>query len=73
MNHTKMQNSVIFVSKNLKVSIRKIRNIVKTEINVMAAHSWRGTAHSICNLKNRVPKQIIIAFQMDLTIAMILS
>ena len=39
----------------------------------MAAHSWRGTAHSICNLKNRVPKQIIIAFQMDLTIAMILS
>ena len=39
----------------------------------MAAHSWRGTAHSICNLKNRVPKKIIVDFQMDLTIAMILS
>ena len=31
-NHKKMQKSVIFVNKNLKINIWKIKNIVKIEI-----------------------------------------
>ena len=34
---------------------------------------YRGTAHSICNLKYSVPKIISIVFIMDLTIIIILS
>ena len=56
----KMQKSVIFVKKNLKIDIRKIKNIVKLEIIVIG--EYRGATHSICNLKYNVPKKIHIVF-----------
>ena len=34
-NHMKMQKSVIFVKKNLKINIWKLKNIVKLEIIVI--------------------------------------
>ena len=48
-NHMKME-SVIFVKKNLKINIWKIKNIVKLEI------IW------ICKLKYRAPKDISGAY-----------
>ena len=35
MNHTKMEKSVIFVKKKLKINMCKIKNIVKLEIIVI--------------------------------------
>ena len=55
----KMQKSVIFVKKNLKINVGKIKNIVKLEI---VHGEYRGGVHSICNLKYSLPKKILIAF-----------
>ena len=52
----KMQKSVIFVKKTLKIDICKI------EINRHYTGEYRGAVYSICNLKNSVPKKIPIVF-----------
>ena len=51
----KMQKSVIFVKKNLKINILKLEIIVIIE-------KYRGVAHSICNLKYNLPKKLPIVF-----------
>ena len=35
MNHVKMQKSVLFIKKNVKISNSKIKNIVKLELIVI--------------------------------------
>ena len=56
----KMQKSVIFANKNLKINMRKIKNIeiIRDHYTV----KYRGAAQSICNLKCSVPKKIPVAF-----------
>ena len=58
----KMQKLVIYVKKNLKVNILKIKNIVKLVTIVIVQVNCRGTAHSICSWKYSVPKEIPIVF-----------
>ena len=53
-----MQKSVIFIKKNLKTNIRKMKNIVKLEIT----GEYRGAMHSRCNLKYSVSKKIFMVF-----------
>ena len=52
----KMQKSVIFVKKNLKINIWKIKNIVKLEIIVIIQRNIK------CKLKYSVHKKIPIVF-----------
>ena len=53
-----MQKSVIFVKKILKINILKIKNKFKNHY-----HEYRSVAaHSLCNLKYSVPKEIPIVF-----------
>ena len=54
-----MQKSVIFVKKNLKINIWKIKNFVKLEIIVIIQGNT-GAVDSIYNLKYSVPKKIWI-------------
>ena len=54
-----MQKSVIFVKKNLRINMRRIKNIVKLEIIVIVTSiEYRGDTPSIYNLKYSVPKKI---------------
>ena len=39
MNHMKMQKSVIFVKKNLRINIRKIKNILKLVIAIIQGNT----------------------------------
>ena len=41
-----MQKPVVFVKKNLEINVWKIKNMVKL---------WIEVAHTICNLKYKVP------------------
>ena len=50
----KMQKYVISVTKNLKVNMCKIKDILKLEIIVIMLGEYKDAAHSICNLKNSV-------------------
>ena len=57
----KMQKSVVFIKKHLKIIIWKIKNCkVRDHFQYTGEH--RGTVHSICNTNYRVPKKIPIAF-----------
>ena len=58
----KKQKSVIFVKKNLKINIWKMKNVAKLEIIVIIQRNYKGAAHSIGNLKCCVPKKITIVF-----------
>ena len=58
----KMHKSVLFVKKNLKINIWKIKNIIKSEIIVIYTGEYRGAAHSIRNLKYSVTKKIPTVF-----------
>ena len=60
-NHMKMQKSVLFVKKNLKINIWKIKSIWKLERS-LSFYRGIGAAHSICNLKYSVPKIHPIVF-----------
>ena len=61
-----MQNSDPDVDKNQKINILKIKDIAKLGaiaiIEVNMGTLYRRTAYSICNLKDDVPKEIIIIF-----------
>ena len=59
-NHMKMQKSVIFVKKNLKMNI--LKNIYKVRDHCHYPGKYRGAMYSICNIKYSVPKKILIAF-----------
>ena len=57
----KMQKSVIFVMKNSKINVWKIKkNIVRDQFHYTG--EYRGATHSIWNLKYSVPKKMSIAF-----------
>ena len=58
----KMQKSVIFVKKNLKINIWKIKKYYKVRDHCHYTGKYRGSGHSICNLKYSVPKKILIVF-----------
>ena len=49
-NHVKMQKTVIFVKKNLRINMQVTKNYCKV---------WE---QSICNLKRSVPRKIPMAF-----------
>ena len=52
-----MQNSAIFKGKNLKINLRKIKNIVKLDRDhCHYTGEYKGAVHTIRNLKYSVPK-----------------
>ena len=57
----KIQKSVKFVMKNLKINIWKTKNIAKLEIIVIIQGNIE-VLRMPCNLKYNVPKKIPIAF-----------
>ena len=63
-NHMEMQRAVIFVRKKLKINMLRIKNILKLDIIIQANYTgkYRGAAHSMCNSKYSLPKQIAIIF-----------
>ena len=63
-NHMEMQRAVIFVRKKLKINMLRIKNILKLDIIIQANYTgkYRGAAHSMCNSKYSLPKQIAITF-----------
>ena len=59
----KMEKYVIFVNKNLKINMWKIKKKkIKVRDHCHYTGEYRGAAHNICNLKFSVPKNIPIAF-----------
>ena len=55
--HIKTKKYAIFVKKNLK-----IKNILKLGPIITFTGEYTGAAHSICNLRYDVPKEIPIVF-----------
>ena len=49
--------------KSLKINTLLIKIIVKLETTAIFTGKYRGTAHSICNLKYIIPKEILVVFQ----------
>ena len=58
----KMQNSVIFVKKNFKTNIWKVKTYHKVRDHCHYKREYRGDAHRICNLKYSIPKKAPIVF-----------
>ena len=58
----KMQKSVIFVKKNLKINIWKIKKYYKVRDHCHYTREYRGSAHSKFNLRYSVHKKIPIVF-----------
>ena len=58
----KIQESVIFVKKNLKINYVKDKKYRKVRDHCHYTRKCRGDAHSICNLKYSLPKKIPVAF-----------
>ena len=54
MTHTKRQRFDIFVERSLKTNMLTIRNIINF------TGKYRGTTHSIFNLKYIIPKEITV-------------
>ena len=57
-----MQKSVIFVKKNLRKDIWKIKKYRKVRDHCHYRGAYRDNARSICNLKHYLPKKIPIIF-----------
>ena len=51
-----MQKSVRFAKKNFKITIYKVRNIVRDYCHYLG--KYRGAAHRISNLKDISPKKV---------------
>ena len=68
----KIQESVIFVKKNLKINYVKDKKYRKVRDHCHYTRKCRGDAHSICNLKYSLPKKIPVAFH-NRSIIIILS
>ena len=58
----KVQKSVMFVKKNLKINTSKIKKYRKVRDHCHYTGEYRNPAHSICNLKYSVAKQILVVF-----------
>ena len=58
----KIQKIVVFVKKNLKANIWKIKKYCKVRYHCHYTGEYRSATHSILNLKYSVPKKIPIAF-----------
>ena len=58
----KIQKIVVFVKKNLKANIWKIKKYCKVRYHCHYTGEYRSATHSIRNLKYSVPKKIPIAF-----------
>ena len=58
----KMQTFVIFGNKTCEDKHSKDKNYRKVRDHRHYTGEYRGAAHSICNLKFRVPKEIPIFF-----------
>ena len=56
MNHMKMQKSVIFVEKSLKINMIKIKKYCKVRDHLPYTGEYRGATDSICNLKYSTAK-----------------
>ena len=56
----KIQKSVIFAKKNLKISILKIKQYHKVIDHYRYTGKYRGAAHTKCNSKFSVPKDFSI-------------
>ena len=67
-----MQKSFIFVKKKFKDKHAKDKKHCKIRDNCHYAKECRGAAHSICNLRYRVPKKVLIASHNDLTMNIML-
>ena len=61
-NHIKMQESVVFAKKSLKINIWKIKKYCKVRDHCHYARKHRGAANRICNLKHRVTKKMPVTF-----------
>ena len=57
-----MQKSVIFVNKNFKINMWKIKKHCKVRDHCHYTEKFRGAAHNIYNLKYSVPKKFPIIF-----------
>ena len=64
MNHMKKQKSIIFVKKKKKIENKylKDKKYRKVRDHCYYTGQYRSTAHSKCNLKDSVPKQIPVVF-----------
>ena len=58
----KLQKSVVFVTKNVKINMLKIKKYHEVKDRCHYREEYRGAARSIYNLKFRVPKEISIFF-----------
>ena len=59
----KNEKSVVFVKKNLKINIWKVKNIITLGDHYHYAEEYRRAAHIVSNLKYGAPKKIPIVFR----------
>ena len=58
----KIQNFVILVKKNLKIKMLMTKKYFNVKEYCHYTGEYRGAAHSICNLKFSLRKEILVAF-----------
>ena len=56
-NHTEMQKYAIFVKKDLKINMLKVKNIAKDHCHYKGEYT--GAEDNICKLKYSVPKKFL--------------
>ena len=58
----KMEKSITFVEKNLKINIWKIKKYLEVRDDCHYTWEYRGAVQSICSLKYCVPEKILLVF-----------
>ena len=58
----KIEKSITFVEKNLKINIWKIKKYLEVRDDCHYTWEYRGAVQSICSLKYCVPKKILLVF-----------